>query len=110
VCEVTLRISISARVSEADAMAGAPTAEHHVELNVAEPSTKWLNSGARLRAATKQINETFKALRNRFPACSKVHVFAAVPTPIAIALGQAVNPRMDPPIAMYEYSRQRTPR
>jgi len=33
-----------------------------------------------------------------------------VPTPVAIALGQAVNPRMDPPVALYEYSRQRSPR
>lgn len=109
-CEVTLRISLSARVSESDAKAGAPSAEHHVEIAVPDPSKTWLNSGARLRAATRQIHTTLEALRDRFPACSKLHVFAAVPTPVAIALGQAVNPRMDPPIALYEYSRQRSPR
>lgn len=109
-CEVTLSVSISARVTEADAKAGAPTAAHHVELLVPDPSKTWLSSGARLRAATKQIRETLAAIRERFPECSRVHVFAAVPTPIAIALGQAVNPRMDPPIALYEYSRRRTPR
>lgn len=109
-CEVTLRISISARVSEADAKAGAPAAEHHVELHVPEPSKTWLSSGPRLRAVTTQIRETLAALRDRFPECTKVHVFAAVPTPVAIALGQAVNPRMDSPIALYEYSRQRSPR
>lgn len=109
-CEVALRISISARVSEADAKAGAPAAEHHVEIHVPDPSKTWLSSGQRLQAAKKQIRETLAALRDRFPECSKVHVFAAVPTPVAIALGQAVNPRMDPPIALYEYSRQRSPR
>lgn len=109
-CEVALRISISARVSEADAKAAAPAAEHHVELHVPDPSKTWLRSGTRLRAATKQIRATLEALRDRFPACSKIHVFAAVPTPVAIALGQAVNPRMDPPVALYEYSRQRSPR
>ncbi|HTF89943.1 MAG TPA: SAVED domain-containing protein [Planctomycetota bacterium] len=109
-CEVALRISISAHVSEGDAKAGAPAAAHHIELRVPEPSTTWLRSGARLRAATKQLRDTLASLRNRFPECSKVHVFAAVPTPLAIALGQAINPRMDPPMALYEYARQRAPR
>jgi hypothetical protein len=109
-CEVALRISISDRVSEADARSGAPSATHHVEVHVPQPSKMWLRSAARLRAATKQLHETLGALRDRFPQCSTLHVFAAVPTPIAIAFGQAVNPRMDPRVALYEYSRQRTPR
>lgn len=109
-CEVAMRISISAPVSEADAKAGAPAAAYQVEVRVPEPSTTWLRSGARLRAATKQMRDTLAMLRTRFPACSRVHVFAAVPTPVAIAFGQAINPRMDPPIALYEYARQRTPR
>ena len=97
-------------MSEADARAGAPAAAHHVELLVPEPSKTWLRSSARLFAATKAIRQALAALRDRFPECSKVHVFAAVPTPLAIALGQAVNPRMDPPVALYEYARQRAPR
>jgi hypothetical protein len=109
-CEIALRISISARVSEADAKAAAPAALHHVEVRVSDPSTTWLSSGARLRAVTKQLRATLAALRNRFPECSKVHVFAAVPAPVAIVFGQAINPRMDPPIALYEYARQRIPR
>lgn len=109
-CEVALRISISARVSEADAKAGAAVAGYHVELHVPEPSKTWLRSGARLRAATKAIHDVLMALRDCFPECSAIHVFAAVPTPVAIALGQAVNPRMDPPVALYEYARQRAPR
>ncbi len=110
ICEVSLRISITARVSESDAKAGAPAAAHHVELHVPEPSHTWLRSSARLRAATKAIRDALAALRDRFPECSTVHVFAAVPTPVAIALGQAVNPRMDPRVALYEYARQRAPR
>lgn len=109
-CEVTLRLSVSARVPETDAKAAAPGAAHHVEIHVPEPSKTWLCSAARLQVTAKQIQETLAALRDRFPECTKVHVFAAVPTPVAIALGQAVNPRMDPPIALYEYSRQRSPR
>ena len=108
--KVALRISISARVSEADAKAGAAAAGYHVELHVPEPSKTWLGSGARFRAATKAIRDVLTAMRDRFPECSRIHVFAAVPTPVAIAFGQAVNPRMDPPVALYEYARQRAPR
>lgn len=109
-CEVGLRLSISARVSENDARAGAPEAAHHIEIHVPNPNKMWLSSTARLRAAGKQVRDTLAAIRDRFPECKRIHVFAAVPTPIAIALGQAVNPRMDSAVALYEYSRQRSPR
>ena len=109
-CEVALRISISARVSEADAKAGAAAAGYHVELHVPEPSKTWLGSGARLRAATKAIRDVLTAMRDRFPECSTIHVLGAWPPPVAIAFGQAVNPRMAPPVALYEYARQRGPR
>lgn len=109
-CEVALRLSISARVSEADARAGAPEAAHHLEVHVPTPNKMWLDSTKRLQAAAKRIRDTLAAIREWFPECTRIHVFAAVPTPIAIALGQAVNPRMDPTVALYEYSRQRSPR
>lgn len=108
-CEVTLRVSFSSRVAEADAKASAPGASYHVEIGVREPSKMWLRTEERLRAAAAAIREVLASLRDRFPRCTTLHVFAAVPTPIAVALGQAVNPRMDPPVALYEYSRQRAP-
>jgi hypothetical protein len=109
-CEVALRLSVSARVSEADARAAVPNVRWHVEVAVSEPSTVWLRSAARLHAVTKAVRETMTALRDRFPQCLKLHVFAAIPTPVAVAFGQIVNPRMDPKVALYEYSRQRSPR
>ncbi len=109
-CEVALRLSISARVSENDARTGAPEAAHHIEIRVPNPNQMWLNSNARLRAASGTVRETLAAIHDRFPECTRIHVFAAVPTPVAVALGQAVNPKMYPAVALYEYERQRFPR
>jgi hypothetical protein len=39
-----------------------------------------------------------------------LHLFYAGPPPGAIVIGQEINPRMNPPIALYEYSRLSTPR
>ena len=44
------------------------------------------------------------------PQCRRIHLFYAGPTGGAIVLGQTINPRMNPEIALYEYNRQKTPK
>lgn len=108
--EVALRLSISARVSDANALAAAPNVAAQVEIAVQSPSVTWLRSDRQLVAVAKAIRDALATIREKLPECSRIHVFAAIPTPVAIALGQAINPRMEPPVALYEYSRQRSPR
>jgi hypothetical protein len=109
-CEVALRISLSARVPVSDAATAAPNATIHIEIAADTPSVTWLKSESQLAAVTTAVRTALAAIRAHLPRCRRIHVFAAVPTPAAIILGQAVNPRMDPPVSLYEYSRQRSPR
>jgi hypothetical protein len=51
-----------------------------------------------------------EGVRERVPRCERIHLFYAGPTGGAIILGQQVNPRMNPPVELYEYSRQWDPR
>ena len=62
-----------------------------------------------LVAVSRAFQAVLKRLRERVPGCRRIHLFYAGPTGGAIVLGQAVNPRMNPPVALYEYSRQREP-
>jgi hypothetical protein len=42
-------------------------------------------------------------------ACPRVHLYYAGPAAGAIAFGRAYNPRMNPPLQLYEYRRGRSP-
>ncbi len=54
--------------------------------------------------------DVLKSIRRKVPGCCRVHVFYAGPAAGAFLLGQCINPRMDPELAVYEFSRQRDPR
>ena len=77
---------------------------------MADPDVLWLRSPEQLVALSRHFQAILKRLRERVPRCRLIHLFYAGPTGGAIVLGQAVNPRMNPPVALYEYSRQRAPR
>ncbi|HKW93419.1 MAG TPA: SAVED domain-containing protein [Methylomirabilota bacterium] len=70
----------------------------------------WLRRPEQLAELGGQFHAALARLRELAPGCRRIHLFYAGPTGGAIILGQAVNPRMNPPVALYEYSRQGSPR
>jgi hypothetical protein len=76
----------------------------------AEPSVLWLRRPEQLAELGGHFHAALARLRDLAPGCRRIHLFYAGPTGGAITLGQAVNPRMNHPVALYEYSRQESPR
>jgi hypothetical protein len=108
--DAVVRVSLSARVAPEDSAAVVPGAELQIDLGVDDTDVLWLRSPEQLTELSRHFHAVLKRLRERVPGCSHIHLFYAGPTGGAIVLGQAVNPRMNPPVALYEYSRQRDPR
>jgi hypothetical protein len=108
-CEAVVRISLSAPIS-IDAVREA--AGHHpveIELSVPSPDVMWLRSPKQLSVLGQTFRTVLAKLRTLVPNCTRIHLFYAGPTGGAITVGQQINPRMNPPIELYEYSRQSTP-
>jgi hypothetical protein len=49
------------------------------------------------------------AVRQFVPNCNQIHLFYGGPTGGAVVIGQAINPRMKPTMALYEFDRWETP-
>lgn len=107
--EAGIRISLSADVLKADAAAITGKLPLDIELRVAEPDVTWLVSPDQLRNLGRAFRGVLADVRRLAPNCRRLHLFYAGPTGGAIVVGQAINPRMNPPVALYEYSRQRQP-
>lgn len=108
--EVIIRVSLSARISPGDTTAVVGDCPVQVDLRVENPDVMWLSHPEQLAAIQKLFRYTLKELNRVLPQCRSIHLFYAGPTGGAIVLGQTINPRMNPEIALYEYNRQKTPK
>lgn len=108
--EVSVAVSLSARISAADIRTAAPNASVNVEVFVQNPDVLWLQSAEQLKKLGQVFRNVLSAIRTKIPACKKIHLFYAGPTGGCIVVGQQMNPRMNPTIELYEFSYQTNPR
>lgn len=107
---VSLSISFSAPVADVDVQEAAPNCALNIAISVENPDVMWLRSQNQLKKFTQILRHTLTLIRSKVPRCTGIHVFYAGPTGGAIVLGQAINPRMNPPVHLYQYSQQTSPR
>ena len=108
--DVSIRVCLSADVQQEEVRAVTGRLPVEVEVRVARPDVGWLVSPTQLQELSHVFRGSLADLRRLVPNASRLHLFYAGPTGGAIVAGQAINPRMNPPVALYEYSRQREPR
>lgn len=107
---VVVRVSLSevVRADDSRALVSDPLAE--IDVAIDDPDKSWLQAPQQLDQLRGLFLDVLKSIRRRVPGCSRLHVFYAGPAAGAFLLGQCINPRMDPELAVYEFSRQRDPR
>jgi hypothetical protein len=109
-CEVVVRISLSASVLPEDTRLICPSGAIEIDISAQRPNVTWLKTPAQLSTLGTRFREVLAAVRRTVPGCTALHLFYAGPTGGAVVLGQQINPRMDPPVVLYQYSRQKTVR
>lgn len=108
--DVVVRVSVSARIAQADTRAVCGRCPVEVDLVVVEPDVMWLRHPGQLVALGRSFRNLLRNLNELVPNCERIHLFYAGPTGGAITLGQAINPRMNPAVVLYEFDRRRRPR
>jgi hypothetical protein len=101
--EVIIRVSLSATISPTATIAAAGNAPVQIDLTIEDPDVMWLKNPEQLFAVKKKFRNVLKVIRNNVPNCTRIHLFYAGPTGGAVVIGQQINPRMNPPIELYQY-------
>lgn len=109
-CEVAIRISISSKVWGYEVEEIAPGLPVQVHIYVDHPTLTWIRSKAQIERFATVFRDVLTEIRDKVLRCKGIHLFFAGPAPIVLAAGQQVNPRMNPPVYLYEYSQQTKPR
>jgi SMODS-associated and fused to various effectors sensor domain len=89
--------------------AGAPL-NLRVDFRVPEPTTGWLRHSEQLLWASEGVRRAFEHTMRRAPNAKVWHIFFAGPAPLAVAIGQQLNPTMCPFVQCYEYRHRDSPR
>lgn len=108
--DVALRVSLSARITPEQTGEVVGRLPVEIDMIVADPDVTWLKHRDQLVAFAHEFRRVLKAVRETAPNCERIHLFFAGPTGAAIVAGQAINPRMNPPVVLYEYHRRKRPR
>lgn len=110
VCDILIRISLSAKVGQHETDEVIPDLPVQIDIFVDEPSLLWIRSPKQLDYLGNIFRNVLAEIRTKIPYCQHIHLFYAGPAPGAVIIGQQINPRMNPPVHTYEYSRQDSPR
>jgi hypothetical protein len=84
--------------------------DFRVDFRVPQPSTGWLQHPDQLTWAALEARRAFERAVQLAPDAAEWHLFYAGPAPLAVAIGQQLNPTMYPAIQLYEYRHKESPR
>ncbi len=102
---INLLIEYSHKISESD-IAGMDLPDDILRIGLKSPSIYDLNSEEKVNRFERRFRDIMDKLRN----VDSVHLFAAVPPPIAFVIGRNISETMHPKIYVYYYERSSKPR
>ncbi len=103
-----VRVEISAFVSDGDvfeAVGGERLADVRIRLADVVPEVGRVSSRGDVEAVRSAFRTALGAVQGAFPNLQEIHLFAAVPVSIALAIGQEIVPRNSVPVQTYRYRR-----
>jgi hypothetical protein len=107
--DVVFLFHLSARITDSALESVNLSMARRVDLRVARPSSMWLQHPDQVKWVAFEARRAFERSVQLFPAATRWHILFAGPAPIAVAIGQQVNPTMCPKTQLYEYRHNNSP-
>lgn len=104
---VALMISVSGEIDFERVLSVTSPGTSAIELRVPEPMTDIVRTQSQVRAFRRAVRRALAVIVRRFGSGATVHVFPALPNSLAVAFGQALLPKVDPRIVVYDRNSDR---
>lgn len=101
--QVILVLSLSGKIHPREI---AKTIKYKVpcyEITIIKPSPLFLDAKEKLVLFQKIYREVISKIREKHGAKCEIHLFPAIPAPIAVACGKELLPKVDPSIMVYDH-------
>lgn len=107
---VVLRVSASVSIDPALTREVVTNPLGEIDISLRSPFPDALRSEADVIEVAAAVQQALDEICKQLPNTTVVHLFAAVPSALALRLGMAINPNIHPPIQTYHFDRSLSPR
>ena len=105
---VALLLSLSGRIRKDDLPAeiDARFSVYEIALVGTQPTPRFLNREESLRAFRDIFLDALRSIVTSHPNLTQLHLFPAVPAPVAVAIGRDLMPKRDPAVLVYDFDKR----
>lgn len=100
-CVVAINVSLSGSIHDSEITVAVGKKTPTYLLTIAEPSVHYLRSQEQLELFAQAWRALLTKIRAVHGEKCEVHVFPAVPNSVAVEMGRALLPKVDPPMHIY---------
>lgn len=100
--DVAVVLSLSGKIHEEEVYKVFSKKPHLYEISIDSPTPGFLTEKSRLKKFKERYRELLSLIRDRHGKDVKIHLFPAVPAPIAVLCGKELLPKSDPSVVVYD--------
>lgn len=104
--DVALLLSVSGKVQRGVVKGTIPANTPTYEISIDKPSYTVMNTLDNLNSFRVAYRTVLDEIRDNYGHDTVLHLFPAIPSPVAIACGQDLLPKVDPHLLVYDYDHQ----
>lgn len=104
--DIALAISVSGKVQKDTVMEKVPKGTPLYEITADKLDVGVLNSVSNLADFRTAYRSVINSIRDTYGHNATIHLFPAIPAPVAVICGQVLLPKVDPHIIVYDYNHQ----
>ena len=106
--EIVIRLSISHKVKIEETFPIISDA-HEIDIYTSKKNEDAISTKEDWNVIMFKFKETLDAIAEHMPNVEMIHLFAAIPTGIAFAIGTKISPNVHPEIQTYQHKNNETP-
>ncbi|MCK4642909.1 SAVED domain-containing protein [bacterium] len=103
--EIILKLSLSGRINHDIVIASIGKKLPSYEISIDEPSVEFLKYQNQITEYRSRFLEIISAIRDNHSSNCRIHLFSAIPAPIAIETGRSLLERVEPKFIVYEFDK-----
>lgn len=104
--DVALLLSISGKVQRSSVKAATSADIPTYEISINNPTYAAMNTLENLAGFRRAYRKVIDEIRDYYGHDTVLHLFPAIPSPVAVACGQDLLPKVDPHLLVYDYDHQ----
>ncbi|MDP3957477.1 MAG: SAVED domain-containing protein [bacterium] len=106
--KIAIILSLSGKIHAKEVLKAVPDASAFYEITIPNPETEFLKFASRLQKFRSIYRDLLTTIRKKHGHDCEIHLFPAVPAPIAVICGKILLPKTDPGVLVYDNDKQKS--